>query len=166
MHSQSQRCRLSKTTLVGLAVLALLVGFFSVRHLEAGGKKSDSEVKIAAVASKVDASGNQLVSITLDINKGWHAYANPVGNADLRPSQTVVKFAKVSPENVKIAYPEGKLHEDKILGDYKVYEGRVNIKAAVRRAAGDAGPLEVAITIQVCNEKTCLLPATVKLAVK
>lgn len=162
MHATFQRSRV----IAPVAVLAgLVIGLGAAIDLQAGGKKSDSQVKITTAASKIDGDGNQLVVITLDINKGWHAYANPVGNPDLRPSQTVVKvLSKI--EGAKIEYPQGKLHVDKTLGDYKVFEGKVAIKAAVKRAAGDTGPLELAITLQVCNDSTCLLPATVKLAVK
>ena len=45
--------------------------------------------------------------------------------------------------------------------------GLVRLEAkGVQRLAGDTGPLELAITLVVCNKDTCLLPATVKLAVK
>src|SRR6516162_10080624 len=60
-------------------------------HSAAGvGKKSDAEVKLSAKAGKIDDTGKQVITVTMNINKGWHAYANPVGNPDLRSSQTVV----------------------------------------------------------------------------
>ncbi|MBM4069923.1 MAG: hypothetical protein FJ271_13370 [Planctomycetes bacterium] len=164
MLAASQRIRLSRV-IAAVAVAAGLVLGLGTFDLQAGGKKSDSQVKITAVGSKIDADGNQNVLITLDINKGWHAYANPVGNPDLRPSQTVVKVLSKT-QKAEIEYPKGKLHEDKTLGDYKVFEGKVAIKAAVKRTAGDTSPLELAVTLQVCNDSTCLLPATVKIAVK
>lgn len=128
------------------------------------GQKSDSEVKVAVDAAKPDPSGKQTITIELDINPGWHIYANPVGNEDLANAQTVVKVAgKNKLESVKVAYPKGKLKEDKLAGDYVIYEGKVQIKAVVQRAAGDAEPLEVSVRFQACNEKgTCLFPATVR----
>ena len=39
------------------------------------------------------------------------------------------------------------------------------IKATVKRAKGDTSPLEVSVKFQACDEKMCLLPATVKVAV-
>src|SRR5205807_4967759 len=103
---------------------------------------------------------------TLTIDKDWHAYANPVGNPDLESAQTTVAVSgKAKPKSVKVEYPKGKLVKDMLVGDYQVYEGTVEIKAVVERAAGDSGPLEVTVKLQTCNEKTCLLPATVKLTV-
>ena len=52
-----------------------------------------------------------------------------------------------------------------VVGDYSIYEGKVEIKATVQRAKGDIGPLEVKVKFQACSDvsKTCLVPATVKL---
>ena len=156
----------------GLKYVAALVFGLSLvlswSTLEAGGKKSDSEVKVTAKAGKPDNSGKQVVTITLAINKGWHVYANPVGNPDLRSSQTIVTVsAKEKPEQVKVDYPVGKVVNDKLVGNYRTYEGQVDIKTTVQRAKGDAGPLEVSVRFMACHDKgVCLLPATVKLTVK
>ncbi len=129
-------------------------------------KKSDSVAKVTATAGKPDAAGKQVVTVTMKLEKGWHAYANPVGLDDLKPAQTVVTVTgKEKPQDVKVDYPPGKLIKDKVVGDYKVYEDKVEIKAIVTRAKGDTGPLEVTVKFQACNDKTCLLPATVKVTV-
>ena len=130
----------------------------------AGGQKSDAEVKVDVAAAKPDATGKQTVTIELNVNPGWHIYANPVGNEDLASTQTVVKVAgKNKPASVNVSYPKGKLKQDKLVGDYVVYEGKVAIKAVIQRAAGDAEPLEVSVRFQACNEKgICLFPATVR----
>ena len=47
-----------------------------------------------------------------------------------------------------------------IIGDHKVYEDEVTIKAKVRR--GEAGPMTVAVKFQACSDTTCLQAATVK----
>ena len=72
---------------------------------------------------------------------------------------------RLKPQEVQIHYPEGKLINDPAVGMYKVYEDRVSIKAMVRRAAGDTGPLQVTVSFQSCDAKQCLLPATVRLSV-
>src|SRR5262249_46579392 len=117
-------------------------------------------------ADKPDADGKQTVTIKLAIEKEWHLYANPVGNNDLTSAQTTVDIsAKTKPQSVKVEYPKGKLVKDPLVGDYSVYEGEIAVKAVVQRARGDAGPLEVTLKFQSCSDKTCLLPATVKLTV-
>lgn len=146
-----------------LAALGLAV-FLGSGALEAGGKKSDSEVKVTAKAGKLGADGKQVVTITMVHNKGWHSYANPVGNDDLASTQTLITVsAPVKPVSVKVDYPDGKVVKDKTVGDYKVYEDKIDIPVTVQRAQGDTGPIEVSVRFMACHEKgVCLLPATVK----
>jgi uncharacterized protein len=130
-------------------------------------KKSDSVVKIEAKADKIADDGTQNVTVTLNIDKGWHLYANPVGNEDLAENQvTVTLSSKKKLEDVKIEYPEGKLVKDKTVGDYKTYEGTVTVKATVRRAKGDTEPIDVAVKLQACDKTTCLAGTTVRLTAK
>ena len=131
-----------------------------------GAKRSDSVVKAVATAEKPDASGRQTVHVKLTIDKAWHIYANPVGNEGLDSAQTTVTVSgKAKPKSVNVKYPKGKTIIDPIVGNYGVYEGTVEIVATVERAAGDSGPLEFTVKLQACNEKTCLLPASLKLTV-
>jgi uncharacterized protein YyaL (SSP411 family) len=131
-----------------------------------GGKKSDAMVKTTAEAAPPDAGGKQVVTITMSIEPGWHIYANPVGQEDLESVQTDVKLEpKNQLDEVKVEYPPGKVVDDKVLGKYKIFEGQVEIKATIKRKAGDKSPLEVTAKFQSCNDKQCLLPATVKVKV-
>jgi len=145
---------------LALVLLAVLVGDKGTALAQA--KKSDSVVKVEAKADKPDADGKQTITITLDIEKPWHIYANPVENEELDNAKTVVNVAsKKKLENIKVTYPAGKLQKEQT-GSYKIYEGKVTIKAQVKRARGDNGPLEVAVKLQACNDKTCLFPVTIK----
>jgi uncharacterized protein len=149
--------------LAGLVLTALALASHSAAL--AGGMKSDSQLKAKATATKLDASGKQVVTVTIDINKGWHIYANPVDHEFLVNGQTKLTIgAKVKPTAVDVKYPAGKTIVDG-KEKYNVYEGQVTIQAVVQRAAGDASPLEIAIQVQACTDKECLQPATVKLTV-
>jgi hypothetical protein len=153
-------------TLVG-AVTVLLIS--APLALAQKSKTSESVVKVTAKADKPDADGKQVVTITMGIDKDWHTYANPVGLEDLQDSQTVVEFGgKTKPASVKIDYPKGKVQKDEVVGNYSIYEGKIEIKATVQRAKGDRGPLEVKVKFQACSDvtKTCLVPATVSLKVE
>jgi thiol:disulfide interchange protein len=132
----------------------------------AQGLKSDSVVKAKATADK-PVEGKQVVTITLDIDAKYHLYANPVGNPDYEANQVSVdvKGKDKALQSVKVDYPAGTLKKDSAVGDYKIYKGKVTIKATVQRAKGDAGALEVAIKLQACSEKACLMPATIKATV-
>jgi len=151
----------SGLTLMALTAAVLLA---VTSTSSAQGKKSDQVVKATATTSK--AAGKEIVSISLEIDPKWHLYANPVGNADFESNQTTVKItSKNKLESVKVDYPAGELAKDKVVGDYKIYKGKVMIKATVQRGKDDSGPLEVAIKVQACDEKSCLQPGTIKLSV-
>jgi DsbC/DsbD-like thiol-disulfide interchange protein len=152
------------TRLVRLALCAV-VALVAVTAVH-GQKKSDGVVKIAAKGEKPDNAGVQTVTITLDVDKTWHTYANPVGNKDLDGTQTTVTFHAQKPvEVVSLTYPKGRLEPDKTVGNYFVYEDKVTITAQVKRTANDPSPLEAHVYIQACSTKGCLLPATVKVPV-
>jgi DsbC/DsbD-like thiol-disulfide interchange protein len=147
---------------------AVCLVLFSQSAVQAG-KKSDAEVKVTVSARKPDASGMQTLTVTLNVNKGWHIYANPVGNSTLAEAATkVVKVtAKEKVEDVKPAYPAGKLIRDKDVGNYKVYEDKVEIPVTLKRTAGDISPLQVELRFMACSDKgVCLMPATVKITAK
>ena len=153
----------------GIRLLAcgLLVGLLAValpaRARAQGARTSESVVKITAKADRPDAGGKQTLTLTVAIDSPWHLYANPVGSEDLGSAQTTVTVnAKERPAQVKVDYPAGKTIKDKTFGEYKVYEGTVTIKAHVQRAKGDTSPLQVSVKLQACNDKSCLLPSTVK----
>jgi hypothetical protein len=130
-----------------------------------GPRKSEDVVKasLKSEPEKPGADGRQTVTVTLEIEKKWHIYANPIGNDELKDSQTVVTVTGKTPPKFKVEYPAGKVIKDKVLGDYKVYEDKVAIKLTVERNAGDKEALEVNVKFQACDDKSCLLPSTVKL---
>jgi hypothetical protein len=150
-----------------LPALALLAGLALAAYpadAAAQAKKSDAVVKAVAKADKPGPDGKQTVTLTLAVDSPWHLYANPVGNTDLADNETTVTVggkAKVE----KVEYPAGKTIKDAVVGDYKVYEGTVTIKVHLQRAKNDSGPVDLQVKFQACNDKMCLLPATIKVAV-
>jgi hypothetical protein len=128
------------------------------------GKKSDSVVKVSAKAEKPSADGKQMIKLTMTIDKGWHVYANPIGNEDLESAQTKITIAGIEKSKTRIEYPKGKLVRDKLVGDYNVYDNEAVITVHVDWPKDAAPtPLEISIKLQACNDKSCLLPATIKL---
>jgi DsbC/DsbD-like thiol-disulfide interchange protein len=123
---------------------------------------SADKVKMTAVADKPAADGTQVITITLDIEKEWHLYANPVGSDMLATAATKITVAQGKDElkDVKIDYPKGKFVKDADVGDHYTYEGKVEIKATVKRPSG-AGPLTVSVKMQACDKSTCLKPASI-----
>jgi DsbC/DsbD-like thiol-disulfide interchange protein len=153
-----------------LAGLSLLLGAAALilggGPRASAGDKKESKVKLTAKATAPDKDGTQTVTITMEIEKDWHTYANPVLNEDLEAAQTTVKVTSSGKlQDVKVAYPPGKRYvEGK--DTMQVYEGKVDIVATVKRAPGDTGPLDVSVKYMVCNKSMCLPPEQVKLQVK
>jgi DsbC/DsbD-like thiol-disulfide interchange protein len=149
-------------------ILAVLV-FFVARpsHLNAQtGKKTENVVKVAAKADKSAADGTQVITVTLTIEKGWHLYANPVGNDDLKSVQTEITINGTDkPQTTKTEYPKGKIVKDAVVGDYSTYEGTIESKLTIKRPAGSRGSIEIAVKCQACNDKSCLPQATIKVKV-
>ncbi len=152
--------------LVALAAVAT-AATAALTTAEAGGKKTKSEAKLSVKADKPSPDGKQKIVVTMEVNPGWYAYANPVGLEDFKNNATVIKVignAKV--QNVAITYPPGKLKKDAIVGDYHIYEGKVEIPMTLQRVKGDTGSLELSVRFMTCNVKgLCLAPETVKLTV-
>jgi uncharacterized protein YyaL (SSP411 family) len=133
--------------------------------------KPDDPVKLSATVTPAQPGpdGRQTITLVMEIAQGWHAYANPPGNDSVIPT-TVTITAKHKPEEVKVNYPPGKELKDPDLGlKVFVYEGKTVIKVALRRpqvgGQPDASPLELSVRYQVCDDKRCLPPRTVKVPV-
>ena len=149
--------RVAATLIVTLTVLALPL------TLSTAGEKSESKVKATATASKI-ADGKQTVTITLDIDKGWYIYANPINaNSDIfAPNTTVVTFKAKDKLKADVKYPKGK---QKVDGKYQfdIYENRVVVEAQVQRVAGDATlrcasalmSIRAARMSACCREQSC-----------
>src|SRR5947209_5411489 len=133
------------TKLLAYAILAVLP---AIAHAQI--KKSDSVVKVAVDPGKIE-NERQTVTLTLAIEKGWHIYANQIGQENLAIPTEVSISGKTKPEAVKVTYPPGKLEENAFVGDHYIYEGKVFIEADVQRAKGDTGPLKATIKLQACS---------------
>ncbi len=134
-------------------------------------KGSADVVKASAAKSVVTGQAGQRVefAIELDISKTWHIYAHGDTNfigVDLVPAEDFPL------EKFTAEYPHG--HEGEFFGE-KVYmiAGREQIKASALIPAGLAKgdhELVFGVTVQACDDKTCLapidLPVTVKLKVQ
>ena len=124
--------------------------------------RSDSKVKASASASKIDGDGKQIVTVTLDIQKGWLLYANPVKFTfgDGKMDSEFVTFFKMNRTQVFVEpkekvtylarYPSGKTKVDG-KDRFSVYEGRVVIPVHLERMPGEASPLRIKIHVQAVD---------------
>jgi hypothetical protein len=129
--------------------------------------KRHTVVKAFASSTKPDPEGGQQVTIHLAIKEGYHILANPVRCPDLVSAETTLTITSADKlQRVKIDYPPGARRP--LLGDevFYVYEGKVEIKAFVKRSAGGAAPLNVVIRCAPRSNRIVCLPETIKLQVK
>ncbi len=147
--------------------IGLLATWMAVCPLDAG-EKSDTKVKATATTTKAGNDGKQTVTITLEVDKGWYIYANPVGKEDSEPNKTNVAFTAKEKVVADVKYPTGKVRFEMLAGEkvkFNVYEGKVTIQAVVTRTMGDGSPLQISIGVNSCNGNVCLFPGKVKLTV-
>lgn len=148
---------------IKLLAVAMLAGLPAHAHAQ-GIIKSDSVVKVEVDPGKIE-NDKQTLTLTLSIEKGFHIYANHIGQTNIALPTEVTISGKTTPQSVKISYPPGKLQVDEFQGDHYIYERKAVIVANVQRAKGDTGPLKAAIRVQACSEGKegrCLLPTTIE----
>jgi thiol:disulfide interchange protein len=146
----------------GLLLPAVLLVLGTTQPIRAQALKSESVVAVKAKAEKPE-EGKQVVTVTVTPKKGWYIYANPVGLDDFAENQTVVR---VVGREAKVEYPAGKPVADKVVGEYKIYDEPITVKAILRRDKGDTSPLEVTVKVQACTKGRCLTPSTIKVPVE
>lgn len=152
---------MKKTALV-LMALMLAAGAASAQL-----KTSADVVDAAPSAATVTAAAGQRVDfvINLDIAKKWHIYAHGDTNfigVDLVPGELFVL------DDFQAEYPHG--HEGEFFGEkVRMIEGKDVITASALVPEGmPAGeyPLDFGVTVQACDDKTCLAPVDLPVAIK
>ncbi|MEO8270064.1 MAG: DUF255 domain-containing protein [Aureliella sp.] len=151
-----------------------------VKHSIAGVHVPDStkqptsqrvgQVVISAVAStsKVVASDKFAVTITIDIDDGWHLYAeNP--EADFLQPSGVAVAANEHLTIGQIELPQSNRRMDEVLKQpLNTYTGRIEFKIPVTVKAESAVSetnLSLTVTTQACDESRCLPVQTTELNV-
>ena len=150
-----------------IALFTLLVCALGAGLAFGALKGSSDVVKTVADPSALSSAPGQRVSfeVKLDIQKKWHIYAHGDTNfigVDLVPAE------EFPLEDFQAEYPAG--HEKEFFGDMvAMIEGKDVIKAsALVPESLEKGEyeLELSLTVQACDDKTCLAPAFLPVAVK
>jgi DsbC/DsbD-like thiol-disulfide interchange protein len=158
-----------RPAIAAVALLALAAVAVNVLPAQQGKVTSADKVKATAKATQPDAAGKQTITLTLDIENGWHLYANPTDNDVVESNKTIVELKSAAkPQSFTVKYPKGTERTD--FGEkFKSYEGKVTIQAEVQRAAGDTGPLQLIVQVNACTNGPpgkCLTPGKVTVPVQ
>ncbi len=130
-------------------------------------KSSADVVKVELHGGNL-ADGLETVNVTITVAKGWHIYANPVGNDTLAESATVVELRadgkKVASQVPK--YPKGTPKKSD-LGEHAVYDGAFGVVVELyHEDIKDVKKLTARVTLVACSDKVCLAPATITVEMK
>ena len=146
---------MNKTTAM-LALVLLLIPGLALAQL----RDSGTVVKVAPAKAAVSAETGQRFQFTLDldIDPTWHVYAHE----DTTFIGVDLVAAEDFPvEDLQIKYPAG--HEGEFFGEKVVMiKGKQAIHGSAlvpEDLAKGEHKLEMAVTVQACDDKTCLAPA-------
>jgi thiol:disulfide interchange protein DsbD len=143
-----------------IALITLLLTAATAGLAFGAMKGSADVVKTTASPESVSVAAGDTVTFTVkvDIADRWHLYAHGDTNfigVDLVPDE------EFPLEDFQAEYPKG--HEKEFFGDLvMMIEGKEKIQASALVPAGlEAGEhdLNLKLTVQACDDKTCLAPA-------
>src|SRR5262249_25651010 len=123
----------------------------------------DSAAHVKATAAGQSRGDHDEIAVTIAIDPGYHANANPASLDYLIPTKVSVPDMP----DAKITYPAGQLFKPKFLSQgISVYEDTVLIKVELPAGAlaSMASPT-VNVEVQVCDLQTCLPPSTIPVRV-
>ena len=142
--------------------LALLIVVCAAGLAKAAPESSADRVAVKAVPATVTAKAGQRITfdVKLDIERNWHVYAHEDTN-----SMGIDLFAAEDfpLRDLQVTYPEG--HKGEFFGFPTLeLDGKQTVAVSILvpddLAKGEHA-LELALTVQACDDQKCLLPADV-----
>jgi hypothetical protein len=137
-----------RTFVTVMSAFCLLVACAPTLRAQPTRSLTKTFVKATVATGKPNIGGVQHVVVGLDIDKDYYLMARDLPE-DLMRSQLKIDF-HVGGKRVEssLNYPAGQKVEEKLLGDYTIYRGKVSISGIVQRPTDSDGPLEATISMQ------------------
>src|SRR4051794_1529151 len=108
----------SRTTITLVVALSTVLVAKCSAYAQSERSKTSTFAKIDAVATKPDADGQQILTVTIEIDGAYLLIGNKVPE-DLESQRFTISLkSNGMPIDAKIAYPTGLVEKDKIIGDY------------------------------------------------
>ena len=140
------------------AVETLALALHRLETMDAGEPAVGSGDLVAVTVRREGEPGDdgaRTVALELDILDGWHVNANPATLDELIPTEVQGGIGEFD-------YPEGETVRFGFVDhDLAVYQGRVELRG---RVAADTRML--ALVYQACDDRRCLPPVTMEVAVR
>jgi len=131
------------------------------RYLDEAGPSSPI-VKVTAVRVEPDDSqeGTHLLSVEIEVAKGWHINASSPTLDYLIPTRLTFEPPQAVTTS-RIDYPQGTMVELGFAGQpIAVYEGTISVRARLAPGETTARRAEGRLTYQACNDTACQPPAS------
>jgi hypothetical protein len=143
-----------------------------LRALRPPAAPADPETRVVTISTRAPeriARGTAFeVTLILEIQPGWHVYANPSGSESAPPTR--VELRPGSPVSLNsVTYPNGvaKMLAANAGESVKLYEGRVALVAQLQLDPNaPPGPITIPLRLryQPCDDRQCLAPTTLDLS--
>lgn len=157
--------RWSPNRLVLLSVLVAVLASVTTSPAagQAPGRPEKASLQLVLDRSAYDAGSEALLAAKMTIERHWHSNSHNPTFDYLIGTDLQLTLPSAWPE-AEVTYPAGKMKSfafaDKPIS---VYEGSETILAHIsipEAAAGGEWPIEVALTYQACDDRSCLPPVT------
>jgi hypothetical protein len=152
---RNSKLRISAVGVLAAAILAVADG----EPNRVGAQDAIRSGSVVKITPSLDRStpGKDVIVLRFEVQKGWHIYANPVGDESSVGSETSIKVSTNDAAKIHVDYPPGEDRE--VAGSkWKIYEGIVEIRATVERDAKSMTPLDVVVRFRAVDDARRLLP--------
>jgi uncharacterized protein len=142
------------------AYATMLIGAADLLYGEAGTHQYAAKGAVSVKAKAGGAAQPNEIVLNIRIRPGWHINSHRPLQADLIATELAVRNGS-GWELTAMNYPEAQL---KKLGfsqaELALFEGDFNIQATLTPRAGHGARIPLRLTLQACNDRSCLPPET------
>ncbi|MEM7562018.1 MAG: thioredoxin domain-containing protein [Pseudomonadota bacterium] len=141
----------------------MLTGATDLQEGELGSRTYVAKGNIAVEARQ---TGEQQISVSIEVPKGWHINANKHFQKELIATDLKILDTDRGWNINQVSYPAPKISRLGFLSeDLSLYEGLVKIEVNLDSPASPHRIVALHLTVQACTDKVCLAPEKVELRV-
>jgi uncharacterized protein YyaL (SSP411 family) len=134
----------------------LLIALLQTQQPQKTNRLPNSANHVQATSALTPTKDGAMLKVTIEIDKGYHLNANPASSPNLVPTQLSV----YGYPDLKVQYPTSHLFKAPFaVQGIGVYTGQVQLQTRLNHLPKK--PIKVSLQVQACNDKYCLMPATI-----
>jgi uncharacterized protein YyaL (SSP411 family) len=140
---------------------------FREGELSARGFAAQGGIRLEGTIQSLS-DGKQLLSVAIEIPQGWHINSNLPKSKELIPTQLKLSDRATGWQLGPVTYPNDSMQQLAFQSEpLAVYENKIQLQALLKKSDPTANnaPLPVELTLQACNNETCLPPERITLRI-